>query len=81
MHPSHRTVGALNIRAAPTDSLTVLLQAISLDCHSCGTMEAEVFWLSEVKVSESDAEQNTKEKKQLYGKRKCTDRTISFMVL
>jgi hypothetical protein len=25
-------------------------------------MEAEVFWLSEVKVSESDAEQNTKEK-------------------
>ena len=25
-------------------------------------MEAEVFWLSEVKISKSEAEQNTKEK-------------------
>jgi len=25
-------------------------------------MEAEVFWLSEVKISESETEQNTKEK-------------------
>jgi hypothetical protein len=32
-------------------------------------MEAEVFWISEVKISESEAE------------RKCMDRTISFMVL
>ena len=60
IHPSHRTIGTLNIRAVPTHC--TVASYYRLDCHNCGTMEAEVFWLSEVKISESETEQNTKEK-------------------
>ena len=60
IHPYHRTIGTLNIRAVPTHC--TVASYYRLDCHNCGTMEAEVFWLSEVKISETEAEQNTKEK-------------------
>lgn len=56
-HPSHRTIGTLNIRAVPTHC--TVASYYRLDCHDCGTMEAEVLWLSEVKISKSEAKEKT----------------------
>jgi hypothetical protein len=62
IYPSHRTIGALNIRGVPTHC--TVTSHYRLDCYNCvsGTMEAEVFWLSEVKISELEAEQKIKAK-------------------